>query len=126
MKKVYFKYGNGKTADLCQTAYNYREGGAKVITMNAANNTEIASHIETNGKKLLTLEPNGIVDQNLFLQGFEFAKEGIDVILVDNAHLLTENQVIEGVKNFLEQKGSTSQKRVINKSNAEKKNMVLT
>lgn len=93
MKKVYFKYGNGKTADLCQTAYNYREGGAKVITMNAANNTEIASHIETDGKKLLTLEPNGIVDQNLFLQGFEFAKEGIDVILVDNAHLLTENQV---------------------------------
>lgn len=93
MKKLYFKYGTGKTADLCQTAYNYREGGAKVVAMNADNNVLIASHIESDGKKLLTLEPNGIIDDNLFRQGFEFAREGIDVILVDNAHLLTENQV---------------------------------
>lgn len=34
---------------------------------------------------------------------------------------LTENEVIEGVKNFLEQKGKTSQKRVINKSDATKR-----
>ena len=34
---------------------------------------------------------------------------------------LTENEVIEGVQNFLEQKGSTTQKRIINKSDAQKK-----
>lgn len=35
--------------------------------------------------------------------------------------LLTENEVIEGVANYLLQKGRTSQKRVINMSDAEKK-----
>jgi len=34
---------------------------------------------------------------------------------------LTENEVIEGVKNYLEQKGKTAQKRVINISDAKKK-----
>ena len=34
---------------------------------------------------------------------------------------LTENQVIEGVENYLKHKGRTSQKRLINKSDAEKK-----
>ena len=35
--------------------------------------------------------------------------------------LLTENEVIEGVKNYLEQKGNTTQKRLIRKSDAGKK-----
>ena len=34
---------------------------------------------------------------------------------------LTENEVIEGVENFLRHKGKTTQKRLINKSDAEKK-----
>ncbi len=34
---------------------------------------------------------------------------------------LTENQVIEGVENFLKHKGRISQKRILNKSDAEKK-----
>ena len=34
---------------------------------------------------------------------------------------LTENQVIEGVENYLKHKGNTSRKRIINKSDAEKK-----
>lgn len=92
MKKLYFKYGTGKTADLCQTAYNYKEGGAKVITMNAANNEEIKTHIEKNGVPILTLQPNGVVDEDLFRQGFKFQQDGVDVILVDNAHLLSEKQ----------------------------------
>ena len=56
VKKLYFKYGKGKTADLCQTAYNYREGGAKVVVMNAFYDEEIESHITINGKKILTLK----------------------------------------------------------------------
>lgn len=37
------------------------------------------------------------------------------------ADYLTENQVIEGVGNYLRHKGHTTQKRVLNKSDAEKK-----
>ena len=93
VKKLYFKYGKGKTADLCQTAYNYREGGAKVVVMNAFHDEEIESHITINGKKILTLKPNGLVNDNLFAQGFGFKEQGVDAVLVDNAHMLTENQV---------------------------------
>lgn len=35
--------------------------------------------------------------------------------------LLTENEVIQGVENFLKQKGRTLHKRVIHKADAEKK-----
>lgn len=35
--------------------------------------------------------------------------------------LLTENEVIQGVENFLKQKGRTSHKRIIHKADAEKK-----
>ena len=40
---------------------------------------------------------------------------------MSTADYLTENQVIEGVENYLKRKGRTSQRRIINKSNAEKK-----
>ena len=45
-------------------------------------------------------------------------KVGINTATRD---FLTENEVIEGVKNYLEQKGNTTNKRLINKSDAEKK-----
>ena len=92
MKKLYFRFGNGKTADLCQTAYNYREGGANIIVMNASMNKEISSHVETNGKRILTLEPNFNINFNLFENGFEFKRRGVTAILVDNAHMLFPNQ----------------------------------
>ena len=91
MKKLYFKFGNGKTADLCQTAYNYREGGAKVVVMNADSNNPIESKVKIGGRNILTLEPNATTD-SIFEQGFKFQKEGIDAILVDNAHMLTPNK----------------------------------
>lgn len=93
MKKLYFKFGNGKTADLCQTAYNYREGGAKVVVMNASSNQEISSRVKIDGKKILTLEPNAPVNEEIFGQGFAFKSSHVDAILIDNAHLLSQNQV---------------------------------
>ena len=93
MKKLYFKFGNGKTADLCQTAYNYCEGGAKVVVMNANLNQKIVSHIEASGKNVLTLEPNAPVDEAIFGQGFAFSSQNVDAVLVDNAHMLTKQQV---------------------------------
>ena len=38
-----------------------------------------------------------------------------------NRDLLTENEVIQGVINFLDQKGITKSKRILNRANAEKK-----
>ena len=93
MKKFYFRYGNGKTADLCQTAYNYREGGANVVVMNARLNYDISSHVLIDGKSILTLKPNAIVNEQLFEQGFDFKRRGVAAILVDNAHLLFPHQV---------------------------------
>lgn len=92
MKKMYFKYGIGKTADLCQTAYNYREGGAKVAVLNAENNALIESHVVINGQNVLTIEPNSKIATDLFSQGFYFKENNVDAILVDNAHFLTKNQ----------------------------------
>lgn len=40
---------------------------------------------------------------------------------MDTKTLLTENEVIQGVENFLKEKGITEQKRLINKSDALKK-----
>lgn len=91
MKKLYLRYGNGKTTNLCQTAYNYYEAGAKVAIINADANKEIRSKIEND--KSLTLEPTLVADDNLFLKGFCLKQDGVEAILVDNAHLLTKNQV---------------------------------
>ena len=91
MKKLYFRYGNGKTADLCQTAYNYREGGANIVVMNADHNGQIVSGVNIGGRNILTLEPNATT-RNIFEQGFRFKGEGVDAVLVDNAHLLTSKQ----------------------------------
>ena len=40
MAKLYYKYGNGKSADLCETAYNYEENNMKVVIINAYNNED--------------------------------------------------------------------------------------
>lgn len=95
MKKLYFRFGNGKTADLCQTAYNYREGGARIVVLNANGNQPIVSHVEIDGKKILTLMPNSLISESIFAQGFAFKERGVDAVLVDNAHMLTEAQVEE-------------------------------
>ncbi len=94
MKKLYFRFGNGKTADLCQTAYNYREGGAKVAIFNAYNNQPIVSKVKIDGKSILTVEPNAQV-KNIFEQGFAFKSSNVDAVLVDNAHMLRKSQVEE-------------------------------
>ena len=92
MKKLYFKFGNGKTADLCQTAHNYCEGGAKIVVMNADGNQVISSNVEFNGNKILTIEPNAPINESIFGQGFAFKSQGVDAILIDNAHMMSENQ----------------------------------
>ena len=94
MEKLYFRYGNGKSTEICQTAYNYRSTEAKIVVMTADLNKEITSHVETeNGEKILTLKTNSPVNKDLFEQGFAFKRQGVSAVLVDNAHMLTPNEV---------------------------------
>lgn len=93
MAKLYYRYGTGKTSDLCQTAYNFNERGMKTLIINADNNKNIEAKVMVNGQPLLSREPNFILDNNrLFLKLYEMDKENIECILVDNAHLLTNEQ----------------------------------
>ena len=59
MAKLYFRYGLGKSAQLCQVAYNYiNERDMNVIIINAKDNELIQSRIEVDGKRVLEREPN--------------------------------------------------------------------
>ena len=44
MGKLYFRYGDGKSAQLCQVAYNYKnERNMNVLIINAKDNDTIVS-----------------------------------------------------------------------------------
>lgn len=96
MAKLYFRYGLGKSAQLCQVAYNYmNERGMHVAIINAKNNEEIRSRVVVDGKSLLKREPNidldsGSLYRKLYM-GHKHLKE-ISCVLVDNAEYLTVEQ----------------------------------
>lgn len=95
MKDFIFKYGNGKTAELCQTAYNYRERGGKVVIFNAKDNENIISKIKDDyyGTKLCTDITDQFDKELLYEKGLRFKENLINVILIDNAHYLDKKQV---------------------------------
>lgn len=95
MQDFIFKYGNGKTAELCQTAYNYKERGGKVVIFNAKNNEEIISGIKDDyyGTKLCTDITDEFDLELLYAKGLRFKEKGINIILVDNAHYLSTKEV---------------------------------
>lgn len=92
MAKLYFKYGSGKSADLCETAYNYNEYGLDVIVINGDNNKEIVSKYSLNGESLLRRKVDlEISSGSLFEQIYlESMKKEISCILVDNSQFLSE------------------------------------
>ncbi len=91
MSKLIYKYGNGKSTDLCQTDYNFKEQGAKTIVMNALNDETIVSKFE--GDIKLIREVDAKLNDDLFEFMINCKKNGISNIFVDSAHLLTEDQV---------------------------------
>ena len=92
MAKLYFRYGEGKSSNLCQTAYNYNEMGMKVITMNASNE-DIKSSGIINGKPIFERPIDYIIDGNIYEDMKNY--NDIKCILVDNAHLLSDEHVFE-------------------------------
>ena len=67
MAKLYFRYGEGKTAQFCQVAYNYiDERNMDVLIINAKDNETISSKVMVDGKQLLVREPNMYIFDDSF------------------------------------------------------------
>ena len=95
MAKLYFRYGIGKSAQLCQVAYNYfNERNMNVAIINAMNNEMIKSKVIVDGKSVLIREPNlfigfGSIYESLYEM---YEKDNIRCILVDNSEYLNVQQ----------------------------------
>lgn len=95
MAKLYFRYGDGKSAQLCQVAYNYKnERDMNVLVINAKDNDTIVSKIVVDGKLVLIREPNFFVfDDSIYEQIYSrWESEDIKCVLVDNSEYLTQGQ----------------------------------
>ena len=95
MAKLYFRYGLGKSAQLCQVAYNYfNERNMNVAIINAKDNEMIRSKIVVDGKNVLIREPNMMInDGSLYQEIYDmYEKDDIKAVLVDNSEYLTEEQ----------------------------------
>lgn len=95
MAKLYFRYGNGKSAHLCQVAYNYSDlRKMNVAIINAFSNETIESKIVIDGRKVLKREPNlEISDSSLYKDIYRmYIEDDIRCVLVDNAEYLTYGQ----------------------------------
>ena len=98
MGKLYFRYGVGKSAQLCQVAYNYaNERNMNVIIINACDNEEIKSNIIIDGKHVLTRDVNVKIDNNSLYEKIfnKWVSEDIKCVLVDNSEYLTSDQALE-------------------------------
>jgi len=97
MAKLYFRFGLGKSAQLCQVAYNYsNERNMNIAVVNAKNNEMIKSRIVVDGKSVLVREPNVFIDdESLYARLYYYYKCNYDklhCVLVDNAEYLTVSQ----------------------------------
>ena len=96
MAKLYFRYGLGKSAQLCQVAYNYsNERNMPIAIINAKDNDVIRSRVVVDGKSVLIREPNVILDKDnsLYRRIYsEYKNNHIRCVLIDNAEYLTVEQ----------------------------------
>lgn len=97
MSKLYFKYGamgSSKTANLLITKFNYEEKGKKVLLLKPSSDTRdgadmVRSRIGLEEKAFIIRENKSILDD--WYEKIEVA----DVILIDEAQFLSEEQVDE-------------------------------
>lgn len=96
MAKLYFRYGLGKSAQLCQVAYNYcNQRNMEIVVINAKNNSIISSKIAVDGKRVLIREPNLNISSNESLYEEIYARnifKKVNCVLVDNSECLTPEQ----------------------------------
>ena len=95
MAKLYFRYGIGKSAQLCQVAYNYfNERNMNIAIINAKDNEMIKSKVIVDGKSVLIREPNLFIGfSSIYEELYKmYEKDNIRCILVDNSEYLTCEQ----------------------------------
>lgn len=95
MAKLYFRYGIGKSAGLCQVAYNYfNERNMNIAIINAKDNEMIRSNIVIDGKYVLERKPNiNINNKSIYESVYEmFISKNIKCVLVDNCEYLNREQ----------------------------------
>lgn len=97
MAKLYFRYGNGKTAHFCQVAYNYiNQREMNIAIINALDNDLIQSKIVVNGKSLLQRNPNVSLGQGSLYEKLYYeyisSYENMNCVLVDNCEYLSVSQ----------------------------------
>lgn len=98
MAKLYFRYGLGKSAQLCQVAYNYiNERNMNIAIINAKDNGLIQSRVVVDGKSLLQKTPNVSISGETSLYDklyYEYISSygNMSCVLVDNAEYLSVGQ----------------------------------
>ena len=95
MAKLYFRYGLGKSAQLCQVVYNYyNERKMKVAVINAKNNETIRSRVVVDGNEVLVKEPNLFLDDDsLYAKIYRmYLEDKIKCVLIDNSEYLSYEQ----------------------------------
>ena len=98
MAKLYFRYGLGKSAQLCQVAYNYiNERKMNIAIINAKDNELIQSRVVVDGKSLLQRSPNVSILGRTPLYDklyYEYVSsyENMSCVLVDNGEYLSVEQ----------------------------------
>ena len=93
MAKLYYRYGYGKSADICQTAYNFNETGKDIVVMNADKNKKIISKVKSDGKYLLTRDINYLINkESIFQNIYNMKRDNLYCVLVDNSEYLTKKQ----------------------------------
>ncbi len=94
MAKLYFRYGEmncGKTTNVIQTAYNYKEKGKNILLLKA--------EIDTKGEDTVinrsgqSMKVDYLIDKKDSI--FNLPLENVKAIVVDEAQFLTTNQVDE-------------------------------
>lgn len=98
MAKLYFRYGNGKSAHLCQVAYNYFElRKINIAVINAFWNDKIQSKITVDGRMVLERTPNLMLRSNGLYESIYqmYTDDNIGCILIDNAEYLTYGQATD-------------------------------
>lgn len=96
MSKLYFKYGamgSSKTANLLITKFNYEEKGKKVFLLKPASDTR--SSIDIVESRVGLSATSHVIGEASILDTFYEEIEVADVILVDEAQFLSEDQIDE-------------------------------
>lgn len=92
MAKLYFRYGSmncGKSTAIIQVAYNYEEKGKKILLLKPKVDTKGGEYIVNRGT--LKRKADHLVDVNDKISNL--ITNNIDAILIDEAELLTKEQI---------------------------------